>query len=111
MIRLPKNGEESLRLQLARLKIKREKILDAGLDTAIDTPIPTIEDIRSGISEFEDEDGNYFNTWGVTENYDIPISLYRGTDFVGYEEICQKFFKNTKGRKLNVKVIHTSQKL
>lgn len=81
MIKLTKKGKENLLFQLAELKAKRKEILDAGLDTASDTPIPTIEDICSEIEEFEDEDGDYYNGWGVTDNYDLIISLHRGTDY------------------------------
>lgn len=81
MIKLTKKGKENLLFQLAELKAKRKEILDAGLDTAIDTPILTIEDICSEIEEFEDEDGDYYNGWGVTDNYDLIISLHRGTDY------------------------------
>lgn len=100
MIKLTKDGEESLRFQLAKLKAKREKILDTGWDTAIDTTIPTIEDIRSDIREFEDEDGDYFNAWGVTDNYDEMISLHRGKDFIGYEELSPEILHKYKGQEV-----------
>lgn len=103
MITLTKDGEESLRFQLAKLKAKREKILDAGLDTTIDTTIPTIEDIRSDISEFEDEDGKYFNAWGVTDNYDEMISLHRGKDFIGYQEVSPEVLQKYKGKEIECK--------
>lgn len=103
MIELTKTGEESLRLQLAELKAKRKEILDAGLDTAIDTPLPTIEDISSEINEFEDEDGDYYNGWGVTENCDILICLHRGTDFIGYEEISPEVLQKYKGKEIECK--------
>lgn len=103
MITLTKDGEESLRFQLAKLKAKREKILDADLDTAIDTTIPTIEDIRSDISEFEDEDGKYFNAWGVTDNYYEMISLHRGKDFIGYEELSPEVLQKYKGKEIECK--------
>lgn len=73
------------------------------MDTAIDTPLPTIEDIRSDISEFEDEDGKYFNAWGVTDNYDEMISLHRGTDFIGYEEISPEILQKYKGKEVECK--------
>ena len=103
MIRLTKNGEESLRLQLAELKAKRKELLAAGLDTAIDTPIPTIEDIRSEINEFENENGDYFNAWHVTDNYDLWISLRRGKDFIGYEELSPEVLQKYKGKEIECK--------
>lgn len=103
MIKLTKTGEENLRFQLAELKAKRKELLNAGLDTAIDTPLPTIEDIRSEINEFEDEDGDYVNAWGVTENYDIPISLHRGKDFIGYEELSPEVLQKYKGKEIECK--------
>ena len=103
MIKLTKTGEENLRLQIAELKAKRKELLDAGLDTAIDTPLPTIEDIRSEINEFEDEDGDYYNGWGVTENCDILICLHRGADFIGYEEISPEVLQKYKGKEIECK--------
>lgn len=53
---------------------KRKEILDAGKDTADDCRIPTIDDIVSDIMyEGFDEDGEYYNYWGVTDNYDSDV--------------------------------------
>lgn len=49
MIKLTKKGKENLLFQLAELKAKRKEILDAGLDTAIDIYLPTMEDRYRGI--------------------------------------------------------------
>lgn len=68
---------------LSELKAKRKEILDAGIDSADDTPIPTIADFLSEIDDFVDEDGDYYNGWGVTDNYDTdyPLFLKKGVDF------------------------------
>ena len=70
-------------------KAKRKEILDARKDTANETTIPTIEDIEADIACFEpDEDGEYYNSWGVTDNYDsdLPLSLILDKDFVLVKE-------------------------
>lgn len=62
---------------------KRKEIIDAGKDTAEETNIPTVEDIESDINFFGvDEDGDYYNNWGVTDNYDYSIWLTLGVDFI-----------------------------
>lgn len=81
MIKLTKKGKENLLFQLAELKAKRKEILDAGLDTAIDIYLPTMEDICSDIEKFEDADGDYYNVWNATEHYGQLICMHRGTDF------------------------------
>lgn len=64
---------------------KKKEILDADLDTADETSLPTEEDIVSdlncGIGVDEEED--YYNSWGVTDHYDSDsaISLSINEDF------------------------------
>lgn len=56
---------------IAECKAKRKEILDAGLDTANDCELPTVDDIISDIIFMGvDDDGEYYNSWGVTDNYD-----------------------------------------
>ena len=53
-------------------------------DTADDTILPTTKDIESEIEIFIDEDGEYYNFWGVTDNCnsDYAICLKLGIDFM-----------------------------
>lgn len=72
---LTDEGEEKVLHYLAELKAKRKEILDAGKDTADETELPTIEDILSDIYSFE-ENNEYYNGWGVTDNYDSDYPLH-----------------------------------
>ena len=71
---------------IAECKAKRKEILDAGIDTADLTSLPTAEDILSDLNDGIgiDEDGDYYNCWGVTDNYnsDNPLCLEVGIDFM-----------------------------
>lgn len=85
MYKLTEQGIKECNMFIAECKAKRKEILDAGKDTADDTNIPTVEDIESDINGFGvDEDGDYFNGWGVTDNYDsdYPLGLTLGVDFI-----------------------------
>lgn len=84
MYKLTEQGIKECKRFITECNAKRKEILDAKIDTADDTTIPTIEDIESDIESFIDEDGEYYNCWGVTDNYDsdFPICLILGTDFV-----------------------------
>lgn len=76
-------GKEKVKAYIKELEAKRKEILDAGKDTADDTYIPTLEDILDDASYwFDVENGEYFNLWGVTDNYnaDNAIWLILGED-------------------------------
>lgn len=66
-------------------EVKRKEILDAGIDTADETTLPTSQDILDDVNvgvglDFEDE---YFDCWGVTDHYSShSISLVVGEDLV-----------------------------
>jgi hypothetical protein len=85
-IKLTKQGEKNVEAFILECEAKRKEILDAGLDTANDTTIPTVSDIISDM-EFDgiDEEGEYINCWGVGDNTDSsPIRLIVGEDFIPY---------------------------
>ena len=76
-------GKREVSHYIRNLEAKRKEILDAGLDTANETEIPTEEDIIADISVFADADGWYYNFWGCTDHYDSdgPLSLEADKDF------------------------------
>lgn len=83
MYTLTKQGIAKCERFIEECNAKRKEILDAKIDTANGTMLPTIEDIESDIGAFIDKDGEYYNNWGVTDNYDsdFPICLTLGIDF------------------------------
>ena len=69
-------GKEKVKAYIKELEAKRKEILDAGKDTADDTYIPTLEDILDDASDwFDVKNGEYFNSWGVTDNYDADNAI------------------------------------
>lgn len=85
MYRLTDKGIKKCEQFIAECNAKRKEILDARKDIAKDTDIPTVKDIESDINAFGvDKDGDYYNSWGVTDHYnsDTPIGLTLGIDFI-----------------------------
>lgn len=84
MYKLTELGIKECERFIAECIAKRKEIIDAGIDTADDTILPTTKDIESEIEIFIDEDGEYYNFWGVTDNYnsDYAICLKLGIDFM-----------------------------
>lgn len=79
---LTKKGEEAVRTFIQECEAKRKEILDAGLDTADETTLPTVEDIQNDIMSFPLENGCYYNCWGVTDHYDSDVlNLEQDIDF------------------------------
>lgn len=84
---LTDSGKQKVCDFIAECNALKKEVLDAGKDTALETTIPTEEDILSDIENwFEDGDDGYFNNWGVTDNYDLGINLYYGEDFIKTQE-------------------------
>ncbi len=85
--KLTEGGKRKVDNFISECRAFRKELLDAGKDTANETMIPDTEDILSDIECcFVDGDEGYHNSWGVTDNYDLDISLYYGEDFVKVEE-------------------------
>ena len=64
---------------------KRKEILDAGIDTADETELPTAQDILDDVNTGVglDEENEYFDSWGITDHYNShPLSLVVGEDLV-----------------------------
>lgn len=83
MYKLTGFGIKKCEVYISECKAKRKEIMDTGIDTADSTNIPTIDDIESDINYFIDEEGEYYNYWGVTDNYDsdFPLCLKLNVDF------------------------------
>ena len=83
---LTETGKRKVAGFILECTAKRKEILDAGLDTADETNLPTEEDIVSDLNYGigVDEEGDYFNGWGVTDHYDSDsaLSLSINEDFV-----------------------------
>ena len=73
-MKLTQSGESNVKFYIKNLKSKR--------NTVNETKLPTIEDIIADVEAFE-ENGEYLNNWGVTDNYDndFPLWLERGEDY------------------------------
>ena len=82
-MRFTETGKTKVNIYIAELKAKRKEILEAGLDTADETNLPDEEDVLSDI-EFFEEENEYYNNWGVTDNYNGDNTLYlkRGEDYI-----------------------------
>lgn len=92
MYELTKEGKRKVEEYIRDLETQRNEILNEGLDTADDTYLPTVEDIESDLNFIDidvdvDGSGEYYNSWGITDNYDsnYPLSLILGRDFVKEE--------------------------
>ena len=92
MYTLTEAGRKKVEIFIRECEAKRKEILDAKIDTADDTKLPTVEDIVADLNGIDldiDIDGSaeYYNGWGVTDSYDsdYPLSLELGIDFVKEE--------------------------
>lgn len=87
---LTTRGREIVDDYIRNCAAKRKEILDAGKDTADETHLPDAEcilsDLNFGVGV--DEEGDYFNGWGVADHYDADnvLGLHIGEDFVEVPE-------------------------
>ena len=81
---LTARGREIVDDYIRNCAAKRKEILDARKDTADETYLPTVEGILSDLNfgVGVDEEGDYFNGWGVTDHYnaDDVLGLRIGED-------------------------------
>ena len=82
-MKFTKVGKAKVRTYITELEAKRKEILDANLDSANETTLPDEKDILDDI-EFFEEENEYYNSWGVTDNYNGDNALYlkRGEDYI-----------------------------
>ena len=76
-------GKTKVKHFIEECRIKQDSILKAGLDTAKETTLPSVEDILCNVEDMVDEDGKYTNAWNITDNYlSDPLELNKDDDFV-----------------------------
>lgn len=83
------NGYRTAKRFIAECVAKRKEVLDAGIDTADETELPTTQDILDDVNEGVglDEDNEYYNCWGITDHYNShPLSLVVGEDIILTDE-------------------------
>lgn len=74
---------------IRKCEAERKEILDAGIDTADETELPTAQDILDDVNTGVglDEENEYFDSWGITDHYNShPISLVIGEDIILTDE-------------------------
>ena len=93
-VKLTQQGKKTVEQYIKECKAKQKEILDAGKDTLEKDCIPFIEDIISDISAFMDSNGNYYNSWAVTDRYstDYTLTLKQGTDFIDLDSVKSKLY-------------------
>ena len=70
---------------IAECAAKRKEVLEAGIDTADETELPTTQDILDDVNDGVglDEDNEYYNCWGVTDHFGSqPLALIVGEDII-----------------------------
>lgn len=70
-------------------EVKRKEILDAGIDTADETDLPTAQDILDDVNTGVglDEENEYFDSCGITDHYSsYSLSLVVGEDLIVTDE-------------------------
>lgn len=74
-------GKTKVKHFIEDCRIKQDSILKAGLDTAKETTLPSVEDILCNVEDMVDEDGKYTNAWNITDNYlSDPLELNKDDD-------------------------------
>lgn len=82
--KLTKKGKAKVSHFLKECRAFKKELLDGRKDTAnrqrlLPNMDAILEDIDFWVS---DEDTVYNDCWGITDNYDLPLELIKGQDFV-----------------------------
>lgn len=83
------SGYRTAKRFIAECAAKRKEILDAGIDTADETDLPTAQDILDDVNTGVglDEENEYFDSWGITDHYSsYSLSLVVGEDLIVTDE-------------------------
>lgn len=83
------SGYRTAKRFIAECAAKRKEILDAGIDTADETELPTAQDILDDVNVGVglDDENEYFNSWGITDHFGSqPLSLIVGEDIILADE-------------------------
>lgn len=83
------NGYRTVKRFIAECAAKRKEVLDAGIDTADETELPTAQDILDDVNTGVglDEENEYFDSWGITDHFNShPLSLFVGEDIILTDE-------------------------
>ena len=88
--KLTKKGRAKVSLFLKNCRAYRKELLDAKKDTARDTRLPNRDAILEDVEFWDDGDGIYNNSWGVTDHYDLPLELIKGQDFIEDEKYIDR---------------------
>lgn len=68
---------------------KRKEVLEAGIDTADETELPTtqdiLDDVNVGVGLYDENE--YINSWGITDHFGSqPLALIVGEDIILSDE-------------------------
>lgn len=83
------NGYRTAKRFIAECAAKRKEILDAGIDTADETELPTAQDILDDVNVGVglDDENEYINSWGITDHFGSqPLLLIVGEDIILADE-------------------------
>ncbi len=83
------SGYRTAKRFIAECAAKRKEILDAGIDTADETELPTAQDILDDVNVGVglDDENEYINSWGITDHFGSqPLLLIVGEDIILADE-------------------------
>ena len=83
------SGYRTAKRFIAECAAKRKEILDAGIDTADETKLPTAQDILDDVNVGVglDDENEYINSWGITDHFGSqPLLLIVGEDIILADE-------------------------